>query len=93
MSRSELKKAIQKKQPSFTDSVDGLTYQDIEKNMVIYAKHREDTKIAQKEDTDLDSAKESVKELNAPYKEALKALSDKLAYLNILLREKSDTVE
>ena len=83
------KEKVQKKFPTFTDAVDGLSAQDLEKQLLNYAKHREEVLMAQKEDKALEDAKEQVKELNASYTEALTDLKLKTAYLALLIKEKS----
>lgn len=93
MDRAMLKKKVQKDNPSFTDSVDGLTVTDLEKNLLMYAKHKEDTEMALKEDEEIKDTQEKLKELKGPYSDALKALKLKMAYLNILIREKTDGEE
>lgn len=85
----KLKKQVQKKFPVFTDAVDGLSAKDLEGQLLHYSKHREETLIAQKEDKQLEDAKELVKELNAPYSEAVADLKLKTAYLALLIKEKS----
>jgi hypothetical protein len=90
MDRAMLKKKVQKDNPTFTDSVDGLTVTDLEKNMLMYAKHKEDTEMALKEDEEIQDIQEQLKELKAPYGDAMKSLKMKMAYINILIREKTD---
>jgi len=90
MDRAMLKKKVQKDNPTFTDSVDGLTVADLEKNMLMYAKHKEDTEMALKEDDEIRDTQEKLKELKGPYNDATKALKMKMAYINILIREKTD---
>jgi hypothetical protein len=90
MDRAMLKKKVQKDNPTFTDSVDGLTVTDLEKNMLMYAKHKEDTEMALKEDEEIQDIQEQLKELKAPYGDAMKSLKMTMAYINILIREKTD---
>lgn len=86
-----LKTKAQKDYPEFTDSVDSLQLADLEKNLLTLAKYREETEMAKKKDEELEKAKEEVKELQAPYNDALKALKVKMAYLGLLIQErKSD---
>lgn len=85
-----IKEKCQKDYPEFTDQVDGLSVQEIEKNIIRYANYREETELEKQKDLDLQKAKEEVKELSAPYNETLKALKLKMAYLYLLAGEKSD---
>ena len=78
---------VQKAYQLFTESVEGLSLQDLEKNLLLYAGHREDTLMAQKNDEQLQEAKQKATEFNAPYTDSLKTLKMKLAYLNILIHE------
>lgn len=84
----KLKLKVQKKHPTFTDSVDGLSLEDLKKNMLQYATYREETSDAKTRDEDLNNAKESVSELSAPYNDTLSALKDKISYIHALLVEK-----
>jgi hypothetical protein len=84
-----LKEKVQKKFPTFADAVDGLGSQDLEKQLLHYSKSREEVLCAQREDKQLEDAKEQVKELNAPYSESLGDLKIKTAYLALLLKEKN----
>jgi hypothetical protein len=84
----KLKIKVQKKYPDFTDSVDGLSIEDLRKNMLIYATYKEETSTAKSSDIELSNAQELVKELSAPYNETLSALKDKITYIHALLVEK-----
>ena len=83
----------QKDYPEFTDSVDSLQLAELEKNMLTLAKYREETELAKKKDEALEKAKNEVKELQAPYNDALKALKIKMAYLGILIQERKASEE
>lgn len=86
-----LKTKAQKDYPEFTDSVDNASLEDLEKNLLRYAKYREETEMAKKKDEDLEKAKNVVADLQAPYNDTLKALKIKLAYLGLLIAEKKDS--
>lgn len=83
-----VKTKAQKDYPEFTDSVDHLKIEELESNMLRMAKYREETEMAKKKDEVLEKAKNEVRELSAPYNDALKALKIKMAYLGILIQEK-----
>ena len=87
----EFKKKVAKKFPTFVESLEGLSVKDLEKNMLIYSKHREDTELAQKMDVELQETKEKVSMLAGPYRDALSALKLKLAFVNILIEEISNS--
>ncbi len=84
----DLKKKVQKDYPDFTDSNDGLNIKELEGNLLIYAKYREETEMAKSKDEKLQEAKDTASELGAPYRDALKALKAKMAYINVLIVEK-----
>lgn len=86
-----LMKKVQKKFPDFTDNVDSLPLDELEKNMLIYAKHRESVEWSRKQDIELTRAQEAVKDLQAPYKEALSAIKLKMSYLNMLIEDAEPT--
>lgn len=83
-----IKKKCQKDYPEFTDQVDTLSVQELEKNIIRYANYREETELEKQKDPDLQRAKETVKELSAPYNDTLKALKLKMAYLYLLVGER-----
>lgn len=85
-----IKDKVQKDYPEFTDSVDSLKLADLESNMLQMAKYREETEMAKKKDEELEKAKAEVKELQAPYNDALKALKLKMAYLGLLIKDRKD---
>lgn len=83
-----LKKKVQNEFPEFTESVDGLSVEKLNENLLRYAVYREETVMAKQKDEQLLKAKEEVKELQAPYNETEKALKMKMAYLHLLIVEK-----
>lgn len=82
------KTKAQKDYPEFTDSMDNLKLEELESNMLRLAKYREETEMAKKKDEVLEKTKELIKELQAPYNDALKALKVKMAYLGVLIQER-----
>jgi hypothetical protein len=89
----EFKKKVAKKFQSFVEALDGLSVQDLEKNMLIYSKHKEDTELAQKRDKELQEYKDKVSDLSAPYRDALSALKMKLAFINIIIKEANGEID
>jgi hypothetical protein len=85
-------KKMQKDHKHFLESVDGLPVFELEKNITIYAKHREDTENGRRQCKPLNDAKELVSELSAPFNDALNALKLKLRYLNLLIQFKNGTL-
>lgn len=85
--KQKIVEKAEKQFPDFVDMLNGAGLDSLEKNLGIYAKHREETELAKAEDAELNMAKERVKELSAPYGDAIKALKLKLAYINVLIDE------
>ena len=85
-----IKKKVQKKFPDFTSTADGMSLEDIKKNLSLYANYREQTELAKKKDEDLEKARESVKFIAGPYNDTIAALKLKLSYLHLLLAEKGE---
>ena len=83
-----LKKKMQKKDPTFTDSVDGLPAPDVKANILVYSKHLHDTEMALKNDDEIKDLQEQLKELKAPYTETSKMLKEKINYLHLILKDK-----
>jgi hypothetical protein len=90
---ASLKKKMQKDDPLFTDSVDGLPAEDLKKNILQYAKHQHDVEMALKNDEGIKDLQEQLKEMKAPYSETLKKLKQKLSYLHIILKDKEIDVK
>jgi cyanate lyase len=86
-------KKCEKDYPDFVNSHNTLGPKELEASLLIYAKHREDSEMAKKIDKDLNKAKEAVKELSAPYNDAIKALKLKTAFLHMLIQERKSGKE
>jgi hypothetical protein len=85
---ASVKKKLQKKDSTFTDSVDGLSAVDLKANILIYSKHLHNTEMALKNDDEIRDMSEQLKELKAPYSETSKMLKEKINYLHIILKDK-----
>lgn len=83
-----LKKKMQKEEPTFTDSVDGLPAADIKANILIYAKHQHDSELALALDEEIQQASEDLKQLKGPYTDTIKKLKAKIKYLHLILEDK-----
>lgn len=94
MSRSDkelaLIKKVQKEFPHFVNGLGGLSVEELDRNVSIYANHREENLLARDADEELSRAKELKKELEAPYNDAEKALKLKLTYLHLLIKDKKE---
>ena len=82
------REALEKKNPEFVDEVVRLTADQLEARIVSLAKHQAEVEQAKEDDLELAQASELAKDLNAPYKDSLKAVKEKTQYLLHLLAEK-----
>lgn len=85
----DLEKKLSKVHHGFTDSVAGLPVKELEQNLLMYAKHREDTLTALKENKDIKDTQEALAELKGPYNDMINALKLKTAYIHLLIKEKN----
>lgn len=85
---TEMTKLEKQVGPEFVSIVNGQSLKDLNDNLLTLAKYAQEVITSQKADEALSKAKEEVKELNAPYKEALKANANKQRYVALLLEEK-----
>ena len=83
----KMRKKAQKDFPEFTDIVDRMKGDSLEKKLLEYAKYREETLQHQANNEDLKAAKDEVAVINGPYQDTLAALKLKSAYLHLLLQE------
>lgn len=67
-----LKRKVQKEFPTFTDAVDSLSVLELEQNLILYSKHREETIEAQKADKRLKEIKEDISRVSKPYDDKIK---------------------
>lgn len=86
--KASLRKKMQRTDPVFCDSVDGLPATDVKANILIYAKHQHDSELALSLDEEIQSTQEQLKELKAPYSEVIKSLKAKIKYLHLILEDK-----
>lgn len=63
----ELKKKVQKEYPTFADAVDPLSVKELNDNLIIYSKYREETIEAQKIDKRLEQLREEISTASKPY--------------------------
>jgi hypothetical protein len=68
----------------------GMSVKELEFELLQTAKHREEIASTRKDDEELQSAKQIVKELNQPYSEQLKAVCDKSRFIALLMKEKAE---
>lgn len=68
----EIKRKVQKKFPTFADAVDSLSAIELEQNLILYSKHREEVVEAQKVDKRLREVKEDIAKASRKYDEKIK---------------------
>lgn len=93
MKKEKVIKKVEKEFPDFVDMLKGADTESLKNNLNIYATHREEVELDRSENPKLNQLKEELKELNKPYNDALNVLKLKLAYLNILIKEKAEASE
>jgi hypothetical protein len=85
---TELTKLEDKLGNSFAAEIRHLSKVELEKRLLELAKNREEITTSKKEDQKLNDAKEQVKYLNEPYKDAMKVVSEKSRFIALILTEK-----
>jgi len=84
----KLEKKLKEKDPLFLDEIAGLSRDQLNNRLLGLAKGRQDILQAREEDQDLAQAKDTVKELSAPYSESLKSTDLKMRYIAQVIKEK-----
>jgi hypothetical protein len=91
MNKEKIKKTVETEFSEFANMVAGMPLSELEKNIALYAKQREEVQLAQADDDGIKALKDQIKEAKAPYNDALKALKLKLGYLYLLIQERKPT--
>lgn len=86
--KKDIRVIVQKKFPEFTEVVDALSVDDLEKRLSQYAKEQEAVEDAKEADEALAQAKLQVSEYSQPYSDAKKAIRFKTKYLIALIGDK-----
>lgn len=84
-----LEKKLDKVQHGWSDTVHGLPVKDLEENLLMYAKHREEVKEAMESSKEIKEAKEVLSELQGPYRDTMNAINLKSSYIALLIKEKN----
>ncbi len=82
------KEKIEKELPEFINEVVGLSVEQLNSRLSQLAKDYESIEEAKKADEGLEEARNTAKELGAPYREGKKAVRMKSAYIVALIKEK-----
>lgn len=88
-SKVSLEDKVKKDNPEFVSEVASLSVQELDKRLSDLAKGAEDIRDARDADEDYQNVKEQVKEMGAPYRDSLKAVTLKTRYIISLIKEKS----
>jgi hypothetical protein len=83
---------VQEIDGAFTSEVDGMSVQQLEGRLSMYAKAAQVNSEAQEADDDLKQLKAEAKEAGAPYRDLSKALKMKNKYIVQLIRAKGGNV-
>ena len=93
--KEKLLEKLYKECPDFPETVAGLRTDQLEKNLLIYTKYLENVYADLEMDSEVSKIKDSkkvicdaLKEALKPYKDGIKVLKLKLAYVNLLFKEK-----
>jgi superfamily II RNA helicase len=92
MAKKDIKMVVEKKYPDFADTVLGLSVEDLEKRLSTYAKERDNVREAKENDEKLEEIANLKSELEAPYKDATKAIDLKSRYIIQLIKDKGGAV-
>jgi hypothetical protein len=90
--KMRMKKSVEKEFPSFVDEVVGMDISSLEAKILTYAKERENVRDSKANDEGLVKVLDMKAELEAPYRDAMKAIDLKSRYLIELLKEKGGVV-
>jgi len=86
--KKTLREQIEEQYGEFADSVVALGVSELDSMLLRYTKYREEVKESKLHDEQLQKTAELKKELEAPYRDALKAIDLKSRYLLLLIGEK-----
>jgi len=86
--KKDIRVQVQKEMPEFTEVIDTLSVDDLEKRLSTYAKESESVDDAKAADEGLELAKDQVKEYSAPYSDAKKAIKLKMRYIIAMIGDK-----
>lgn len=94
MNLQEKLAAVQKKLdqefPGYSDAINGMTLTELRDSVLSMSKNVEEIKLAKEGDKALKDASALAKELAAPYNEAARKSAQKLQFMNLLLKSKTD---
>jgi len=85
--KKSIQEQVEKLYPDFIEATAGLSVEDLELKLSTYAKSQEEIIVSQEEDTKLSDTKELLKELNAPYGDAKKAIRLKMRFIIAAIKD------
>ena len=88
MAKKDKKTQVQEVYPEFVDAVMGLSVEDLNKQILLYAKERENVREAKEKDDGLRDLTEAKKLAEGPYRDTNKAINLKTSFLFELIKEK-----
>jgi len=84
----KIKQKVEKDFSSFSDVVNNMGKEELEKELFRLANYREEVQLAKGEDEGLKNAQEEVRAMAGPYNDTLKALKLKSTFIHIILKER-----
>jgi hypothetical protein len=87
-SRKNFKQMVEEEHSSWVDTLLGKSVKEMEDHLVTLAKHRQEIIEDRNNRDDIKQLQEELKELKAPFRDALKANDAKQKYLVELIKEK-----
>jgi hypothetical protein len=79
---------VQEEFPEFSDVVQGLSIEELEQKVAVYAKEFEKTCESLDKNEKIEQARSDLAEMVAPYRDAKKAIRMKIKYLIAMIKEK-----
>jgi len=88
----QISKKLETLQHGYVETIEGLPVSDLEDNLLIYAKQKEEVITALKTNKEIKDQKDVLKELTGPFNDTLKALGLKMNYIHLLIKEKNGDI-
>ena len=82
-----IKNKCQKDHPEFCEEADASDAESLKKKMASYANYMEETKLARANNPEINRIKDELAVAEGPFKDAEKALKQKLQYIHLTLQD------
>jgi hypothetical protein len=87
---AKIQKKLDDEYPGYSEAVNGMPITDLKESIITMSRGVDEIHLAKEKDKELEDLQSQVKELAAPYSDALKKAQLKLKYMNLLLKSKTD---